>query len=376
MRESKARVFDVMMLAICALIAAALCIGTLILPAREFSEAENRALAGKPAISARAILSGEYFEGLSSFFADGIMLREGFIRARAITELALGRQESGGVVLYADGEMSSRCLSASREQLLCNLAAIEGLSRRPTCVLVPRAIDVRGLSADAESEAAASIRREAYSAFAEGERLYCRLLECERGGEQTYYATDHHLTTYGAYVAYRVLGDALGYEPLPEESFLRAAVTEEFYGTAYSAAGLIAPRSDVIELWRYECDGQVRVTSESGEELPLYDGSRLVGKDKYAVFLGGNHGVIHVSLEDGRARQKLLLIKDSFANALIPFLAAHYDLTVVDPRYTEISVGALVEGGEYDEVLIFCGIDTLSTGTQLAKALLRPPQIS
>ena len=73
--------------------------------------------------------------------------------------------------------------------------------------------------------------------------------------------------------------------------------------------------------------------------------------------------------EDDRPR--LLLIKDSYANALIPFLALHFDITVVDPRYTNACWSDFADGGGYDRILIFCGIDTISTGNDLARCIER-----
>ena len=45
------------------------------------------------------------------------------------------------------------------------------------------------------------------------------------------------------------------------------------------------------------------------------------------------HSTIAVT-DDGTANGKLLVIKDSYANCILPFLAEHYaEITVVDPRY-------------------------------------------
>ena len=66
--------------------------------------------------------------------------------------------------------------------------------------------------------------------------------------------------------------------------------------------------------------------------------------------------------------EKLVVVKDSFANAVIPFLALHYDLEVYDLRYF---TGSLKEETEiYPEgtrILFLFGIDTLATDPSLAK---------
>ncbi len=365
------KTFDIITLGVCFAICLLIGALTLLLPAKSFSEEENRSLAGSPVFSARSLMSGKYFQDATSFFSDHVAFRGAWVRGRTAAELCVGRQESGGVLFYPDGALAQRGLGASKKLLSQNLGAIDGLPDDAVCVLVPRAIDVLGLPRGAgESEAASAIRDAAYSSQGLGGLLWERFY-ADGSGERIYYATDHHLTTYGAYLSYVFLGERLGYKPYEREYFEEETVTRDFFGTAYSAAGLLCAEADTVEIWRYEGEELVRVTREdgSGEILPLYDMSFVEQKDKYRVFLGGNHGVLRV--RRGEKMPRLLLIKDSYANALIPFLALHYDVTVVDPRYTTASFEELVSGEEYDEILIFCGIDTLSAGNDLARLLRR-----
>ena len=83
-------------------------------------------------------------------------------------------------------------------------------------------------------------------------------------------------------------------------------------------------------------------------------------KDKYKVFLSGNTDLLHIKNEDTDL-PKLLLIKDSFANSLIPFLALHYDIDVIDLRYYKSSVIDYMGENNFDAVLLLYGIDTLCT---------------
>lgn len=336
---------------------------TLVLPHKDFSNEENRALADAPIFSIDSLMSGKYFSRFSEFFSDHIVMRSGFIRGRTVSELAIGRQEVGGVLFYSGGALAQRGFDASESLLRQNLLAINGIEENATCIIVPRAIDILGLPMKAGgSEAAESIREVAYSMCGDGELLFGTL--SEKRDERIYYATDHHLTTYGAYLCYEFLSERLGYDPMAKEHFEVQVVSQDFCGTSYSAAGLISLAADTVELWRYEGDDRIKVM-RGGEEIPLYDFSFAHAKDKYRVFLGGNHGILSVAGEGDKP--SLLLVKDSYANALIPFLSAHFDITVVDPRYTSVVFSELVSGGEYDEVLVFCGIDTLSTGNDFAK---------
>ena len=69
-------------------------------------------------------------------------------------------------------------------------------------------------------------------------------------------------------------------------------------------------------------------------------------------------------LKDG---EKLLVIKDSFAHSLVPFLADHYsEITMLDMRYYKQNVSELIEQGDFDRMLFIYSVDNLGTDTDIA----------
>ena len=77
----------------------------------------------------------------------------------------------------------------------------------------------------------------------------------------------------------------------------------------------------------------VNNVNEKKKTATLYDTSKLKGKDKYALFLGGNYPILDIKTT-ADSTDRLLIIKDSYANSLIPFLIPYYrEIVVVDPRY-------------------------------------------
>ena len=177
-----------------------------------------------------------------------------------------------------------------------------------------------------------------------------------------WYNTDHHWTTHGAFLAYTSLAGALGVPPYPLSDFDRVTVSEEFLGTSFSKSGLYSSACDSVTLYRYEGDTELSVYDHETKETKngLYFFDKLTQKDKYLVFLGGNYSRITIT-ETSAERPKMLLIKDSFANALIPFLARHFDLNVIDPRYFVGDISELIKDEKYDKALILIGLGTLET---------------
>ena len=101
----------------------------------------------------------------------------------------------------------------------------------------------------------------------------------------------------------------------------------------------------------------------------LYDPSYLEGRDKYAYFLGGNHPLTEIttSVRNGR---HLLVIKDSYAHALVPFLTAHYEtIDMVDLRYFKEDLAAWMGDRGITDVLVLYNASTFASDRQLAAAL-------
>ena len=77
----------------------------------------------------------------------------------------------------------------------------------------------------------------------------------------------------------------------------------------------------------------VTYTDEQRKTATLYDRSKLESRDKYAVFFGGNFSMMDIRTT-ADSTDRLLLLKDSYANCLIPFLVPYYrEIIVIDPRY-------------------------------------------
>ena len=125
---------------------------------------------------------------------------------------------------------------------------------------------------------------------------------------------------------------------------------------------------DAMKLYRFEGDEAYVVENTiTGDVMQgFYDNSKLEVKDKYSTFLGGNQA--YVKVYDPTAtveKPKLLIVKDSFAHSLAPFLAIHYELHIVDLRYYTESTAKLALSIDADRVLILVGADTLATSTDL-----------
>ena len=327
-------------------------------PAARMSERENRILAELPTPSAANMADGSYTAGLDTYATERFPFRVPLRAARAALEIGLGRQEVGGVLLCTDGSLCKRITPNGRAYQK-NLAALQDMQHaygdRLTVAVAPRRIDARAAVLpplyDADENAAV------WDTLAGS--LPHAVTFPALTADAHWYRTDHHWTTLGAYEAYLQLGGVLGYTPYAETDFRAETVSKNFLGTSDAAAGLPRISPDSIQLYRYEGDGAYTVKKD-GKATPfagVYDMEKLQTRDQYAVFFGGNCGFLEITYSENRPT--LLLIKDSFANALLPFLARHYRVIALDPRYCADGIEAYARSA--DRILCLMGMQTLCT---------------
>jgi len=200
------------------------------------------------------------------------------------------------------------------------------------------------------------------------------LKKADSDGKEIYYKTDHHWRSGGAELVYRALAETIGFEPFTDLE--RKTVTESFFGTTWSAAGAKWISPDKIDIFVSDDDegfvtehikyNDISRLTGTDEDITkrfegFYDEKALEQKDKYSYFLSGNPAFARVYKDTNVKREKVLLIKDSFVNSLVPFLARHYDLDLVDPRYYQGSVKALTELSDYEFILCCINMDILTT---------------
>ncbi len=341
---------------------------------KDFSEEENRSLSTSVQITPQSIVDGKFFSGVSDFCRDQFPGRDLFLRAKVTLERMMFRTESNGVIFGYNGYLVARHDYGERETLKKNLAAISDFSRamnnegkQVSVAVAPRAIDVLGAHLPATFPSLYSKNIYSYLAgydLTDGRKAF----RGARPDEYIWYRTDHHWTTHGAYLFYLSICDQLGIEAYDKSFFDIQQVSDRFLGTTYSKVLTGASDADKIELYRYAHDNSFSLYFPTSNKsmCGFYDFSALEKKDKYQIFLSGNTDIIQIRENGMSDKPRLLLIKDSFANSLVPFLALHFDIDLIDLRYFEGSVTEYAEANGFDTVAILCGIDTLATERRIS----------
>lgn len=174
----------------------------------------------------------------------------------------------------------------------------------------------------------------------------------EHKDEYVYFRTDHHWTALGAYYAYAGFADAAGFEAVPLEKFETEKI-ENFIGSLYdmTSSSTLRKHPDTVTVFKPFVKNEYNVWYEEPVKLNVIDMNQASQKNKYRVFISGDRplGIIKTEVLNGK---KILVIKDSYGNAMVPFLLPHYEeIYVVDPRQYEKNIFKLIQDNEIQEVL-------------------------
>lgn len=345
----------------------------LAVPDRDFSPRENRYLQTAPDLTPSSLFSGEYTQKAETWFSDQFVWRDNWIAMKARAELLLGKKSNNGVFLCRDQQLLETFEAPAFTKLSARISAVNIFSDKldvpVTFALIPSAGEIysdllpEGAAADSQTQTIQSLYSEASCAAVD----LVTTLNAHRD-EYIYYRTDHHWTALGAYYGYCALSDALGYTAADIESYHPQVVSESFLGTEYSSSGFFWVRPDSMSTY-VEDPGDLVIKRFDGAQAAagaLYNDEMLETKDKYRFFLGGNTPriVIRTGHED---LPSLLIIRDSFADSLVPFLLEHFsEIHMIDLRYYFDSVTKYVETNDIDSVLILYSVDNFCEDNNLA----------
>ena len=177
-----------------------------------------------------------------------------------------------------------------------------------------------------------------------------------------YFRTDHHWTQLGAYYGYRSFCKTKGLTPNKLGDYQKES-SGEFLGSFYKDTGnLETLRKDVLKnFYPLHNDSiSLEYTDDNGEMVTgkvVQNGRNFSTGLKYCVFLEGDNSysiIKNRAISDGSS---CIIVKESFANALIPFLADHYQrIYVVDYRYWDGNIVELAKEKSVDDVIFINNI--------------------
>lgn len=349
-------------------------------PDKAFSETENRNLAQKPEFSIQNLISGKFSKDFEQYIQDQFAAREFWVTLKTETEVLLGKNENNDTYLGKDNWYFEKKEITNTEVLEKNTSVINQFAQwakenniksnflpvYSSYTLYKEFLPSNAFVFDEVS--AFEYIKSNISKDVNIIDIYNSLLSHKE--EYIYFKTDHHWTQLGAFYAYRQL-ESLGFMPYSLEDFEIKEGTEDFFGSLYSKAPLWRANADRVDIFELNKNLRPKYSVEYFDKASydddLYVWENLDKKDKYTVFLDGNHSIITIKTDIDN-NKKLLVAKDSFAHALIPFLANHYsEIHVMDLRYYSPSVKKYILQNNITDTLFIYNISWFSQDSNLIK---------
>lgn len=338
---------------------------SILLPDRSFSETERRTLAKLPSLTISSLTTqnqGEKFsQKYEEYVADQFLLRDAFVTVKNHAEVLLGKKDLGGVWLGEDAYLFSKETEIDRQKLSRNLGLVAAfLTQAEECESVERiAVTLVPDSAHVLNEKLpkfaplydfGTVDTLARNALSDRYVDVFTTLS-KQNTEYIYYRTDHHWTTLGAYYAYAQLADSLGYTANAKDAYSTQVVSDSFTGTLAAKINLPVAE-DAITKFTLPGTNECTMETDTESKNSIYDESALSGQDRYNYFLGGNAPINRIQTEI-KNNKHLLVIKDSYAHSLIPFLCNHYESIVcVDLRHYTDNVKDLIKREQITDILV------------------------
>lgn len=339
---------------------------------KKFSDLENRNLRQKVEFTVSSFFNGDFSKEYEEYINDQFIGRDIWINIKSRSEYTLGKIENNGIIYGDENFLFDKFSSVDLERLNTNTLALkEFFSRygdKSKVMLIPNSYEVYK---EYLPKGAPSVDQESYI-----EKIYNELpdkkgtvdiLEVMRKNKNQYiyYKTDHHYTINGAYLSYRAFMESIGEKPKDISYWGEAIKIEDFYGTYFSKAKPFNAQKDILSY--YEIKG---LSMKIGEETydNLYDYNYLKTRDKYSLYLRGNNPLTIIKNNNLKNGKKLLVIKDSFGNSMIPFLTAHYEeIQVVDLRSFMPKLSEYIKDNEYDNIIVLYNFMNFVKDTNIIK---------
>lgn len=184
----------------------------------------------------------------------------------------------------------------------------------------------------------------------------------EHNDEYLYFHSDHHWTALAAYYAYLDFCKAKELEPEVLED-LETYTFEPFEGSyrtisdsllSDSVTGYVPRSTNTSKVFTSDTDiVPLDLTSDSYYEGNVFSTDKGVDEySQYLRFINGDQGLEEIDNPEISDGTTCVVVKESYGNALVPFLVDHYDkVYVIDYRYADGNILDFCRENEIDDLI-------------------------
>lgn len=189
-----------------------------------------------------------------------------------------------------------------------------------------------------------------------------------------YFRTDHHWTAQGAYYAYDAFCKAKGIEANPLDGY-KTAEFDGFLGSFYkdtkNSSALGNTPDTVTVYYPLSENTKMEVTDQKGKNYTwdiIHDVSDYGKALKYSTFIAGDNPMTVITNNDITDGSSCVVVKESYGNAMVPFLVDHYQtIYVIDYRYWTGNIASFAKEKNAEDVLFINNISMTRSNYLIGK---------
>ncbi len=181
--------------------------------------------------------------------------------------------------------------------------------------------------------------------------------------EDIYLRTDHHWAPLGAYYAAEKYASQMSLD-FPDLSTYEEVSEDGYIGTIYTFTQEASILDYPETFTYYKPDNEYNTTYYNTYFQEGYDSSLFIEmplSSLYVTFMGGDNKVTHINTDVKNGRT-LCVLKDSFGNAMIPFLTHSFEnIYVIDIRYFNLNAVTFMKEHNVTDLLFAVNAFTSAT---------------
>lgn len=191
--------------------------------------------------------------------------------------------------------------------------------------------------------------------------------------ENIYFRTDHHWQALGAYYAAQELARVAGtsFDSLDQYKAYSSTGVLGTYYTAYSNKDVVLKNNPDTMTWYVpNRTHEVIYYSQSGLTNPIPGRTLFSNTNGYLKFIYGDSYTTHIKSDVDNGR-KILIFKDSFGNALAPFVLSSFEeVYIADFRYFKENAKTFIEEHGITDVCFSMAAFSVTGHTKYITSLL------
>ncbi|GAB6927487.1 hypothetical protein JCM10914A_14700 [Paenibacillus sp. JCM 10914] len=363
----------------------------LLKPDRLNSEFENRKLEQRPVLNKYDLISGEYFKSYETYFSDQLFTRDLLIKAYTKLQLSMNKTIINSTVVAEDNWlMDIPTTSFKKSTFVKSIQQMNDLASYSTdnnisinLVLAPHKKNIlENIYPKFIQKNVGSRSRDHFAKNIDSKVNYIDLAQhfqdtfTHEQLKEMYFRTDHHWNLRGAFNSYKYILTQLGDEIVKEE--LNRPILDYEVRCSNSANFLGSYNRKLFGLkdynYEYLCGyfpndqshlQKFKAINSRGAEFnninEVFGRSLDKAELSYAGITSSDFAEIKFHYSN-ISSINMLILKDSYANAIVPFLAQHFSSTsVIDLRhYHEMNVYKYIEENNINAILILYNDTNLS----------------